>query len=265
MRTIPTIFILAVFFLTSSCMQKGSNKNDPYEPFNREVYKFNMAFDATMVKPPAKIYKTVIPPPVRTGVTNFFNNVNMVPTIANDLLQIAWPQAIKDSWRLFINSTFGIGGILDPAEKWGLPQHSNDFGITLAKWGVKQSPYIVLPLLGPSTLRDALGMPVDYTVFSPYFYIDAGALYPVLTPLSILDQRVQLFEAERLMDQALDKYSFTRDAYLQNRNHQITGSKTELKSENDNKSIGSLYVEEDASVDYVDKLDDSQKSQQENE
>lgn len=211
-------------FLLSGCAHKGTNPVDPYEPINRKIHDFNMAFDATMLKPPAKLYKTVVPGQVRKGVNNAYNNLDMIPTVANDLLQAEGKWAIKDSWRFFINSTLGVAGVFDVAEKFGLPLHSNDLGLTLAKWGDKHSPYIVIPFLGPSTIRDGSGWLFQFALYSPYVYINDDALVYGLLGLRYIDLRSQLFDAERLMDQALDKYTFIRDAYLQHRNYLITGA-----------------------------------------
>lgn len=213
----------------------GTNPADPYEPFNRKVYKFNTVFDNIFLKPPAIIYKSVLPAFVRKGVNNFYNNLDLIPTVGNDLLQAEGKWAIRDTWRFVINSTLGIGGILDVAQKFSLPPHSNDLGLTLAKWGDRNSPYLVLPFLGPSTIRDGAGWLFQFAIYSPYAYINDDALLYSLLVLRYIDLRAQLFDAERFMDEALDKYSFMRDAYLQHRNYLIAGT------EQDN---GALYVED---------------------
>lgn len=245
MRLIVSLATFIGSLMLSACMTKGPNPADPYERFNRKVYNFNMAVDATLLRPTARFYKIIIPPPIRTGVNNAFNNVAMLPTVANDVLQADWRYAIKDSWRFLINSSFGIVGIFDVADKhFGLPPHYNDMGLTFAKWGDKKSPYLVVPLLGPSTIRDGMGMVFDYTVLSPYAYIDYGGIVWGLAAFRFVDLRSQMFETEALMAQALDKYSFIRDAYLQHRNFRITGEQQET---------GDLYVDgEDESNDYVD-------------
>ena len=221
-------------------MQAGPNAVDPYESLNRKVFKFNRAFDATFLKPPAKLYVNVLPAPVRAGVNNFYNNINMLPTIANDLLQAHGQDAIKDFWRLVINSTLGIGGIFDPASTMSLPAHSNDLGLTFAQWGDQKSPYIIIPFLGPSTIRDGMGLFLDCTLFTPYPYLgNAGWVFGVLG-LRYVDLRSQMFDTERLMAEAIDPYTFIRDAYLQHRNYLIVGDKP------DN---GALYVEEQSGTD----------------
>lgn len=247
----------------SSCIYKGTNPSDPYEPFNRRVHDFNMAFDATMLKPPAKLYKAIIPAPIRTGVNNFYMNINMITTVANDLLQADLSYALKDTWRFLINSTLGIGGLFDVADRFGLPSHSNDVGLTLAKWGYKNSSYLVIPFLGPSTFRDGAGMLVEYTVLSPYPYIhyDNYVVLYSLAALRFVDLRAQYLETDQVLAEALDKYTFLRDAYLQNRNYRITGEMPISEADSDD-----LYLdgeededEEDVGTDYVDE-EESQAS-----
>lgn len=246
MRLIKHIAVLAGVLLISACT-KGSNPADPYEPINRDIHNFNMAFDATVLRPPARVYKAVIPPPVRSGINNAYNNINMLPTIANDLLQADWNYAIKDTWRFLINSTFGVAGFFDVASgPFNLPPHSNDLGLTFAKWGDKQSPYIVIPFMGPSTIRDGFGMMFDFSIFTPYPYLDSDAVIYGLIGLRYVDLRSQMLETDRLIAEAMDKYSFIRDAYLQRRNYLITGQQED--------TIGSLYIDADDS-DYIDEED----------
>ena len=232
---------IASSLLLAGCVAKGTNPDDPYEQINRKTHRFNMAFDSVLLKPAAKVYKAVLPAPIRAGVNNAYNNVNMLPTIANDLLQAEGHYAIKDTWRFIVNSTFGIAGILDVASTFSLPPHSNDLGLTFAKWGDKKSPYIVIPLLGPSTIRDGMSMIFDYSAFTPYPYIRSNAVLYGILGLRYVDLRSQMLETDRLINESLDKYTFIRDAYLQHRNYLITGE------QQDN---GSLYVgdESDDSV-----------------
>lgn len=227
---------LAGSLALAGCATKGTNPADPYESFNRKVYKFNSTFDTIFLKPPAKLYKTVVPAFMRKGVNNFYNNLDLIPTVGNDVLQAEGKWAIRDTWRFIINSSLGIGGVLDVAQTFGLPPHSNDLGLTLAKWGDKKSPYLVLPFLGPSTIRDGAGWLFQFALYSPYVYINDDAVVYSLLALRYVDLRSQLFDTERLMDEALDKYSFMRDAYLQHRNYLISGA------EQDN---GALYVEDE--------------------
>lgn len=214
---------------------KGPNPEDPYEQFNRKMYRFNTTFDRFILKPPATLYRAIVPAPIRKGINNFYLNLDLIPTVGNDLLQAEGKWAIRDTWRFAINTTLGIGGILDVAQKFSLPYHSNDLGLTLAKWGDKKSPYLMLPLLGPSTIRDGAGWLFQFALYSPYVYInDDAAIYSLLA-LRFIDLRSQLLDTETLMDQALDKYSLIRDAYLQHRNYLISGVE---------QNNGSLYVED---------------------
>lgn len=226
---------LAGSLALAGCASKGTNPADPYESFNRRVYKFNTAFDNVFLKPPAKVYRKVLPGFVRKGVNNFYNNLDLIPTVGNDILQAQGKWAIRDTWRFVINSTLGIGGVLDVAQTFGLQPHSNDLGLTLAKWGDKNSPYLVLPFLGPSTIRDGAGWLFQFALYSPYVYINDDAVVYSLLALRYVDLRAQLLDTERLMDEALDKYSFMRDAYLQHRNYLIAGA------EQDN---GALYIDD---------------------
>lgn len=237
MRLILAIAAIAASLFLSACIHKGTNPDDPLESLNRKFYAFNSVFDKYLLKPPAKVYKAVLPTFVRAGVNNFYNNIGMLPTVANDLLQAEGNYAIKDSWRFLVNSTFGIGGVLDVASTFSLPPHGNDLGLTFAKWGDKKSPYIVIPLLGPSTIRDGMALMFDYALFTPYPYIPSNALLYSLIGVRYIDIRSQLLETDRFIDEALDKYAFVRDAYLQHRNYLITGE------QQDN---GAMYVGEEA-------------------
>jgi phospholipid-binding lipoprotein MlaA len=241
MRLILASVFVASSLLLSGCVSKGTNPDDPFERINRKTHAFNMVFDTYVLKPPSKVYKKVVPSFVRAGVNNAYNNVNMLPTVANDLLQAEWNYAIKDTWRFIANSTIGVAGVIDVAQTFSLPPHSNDLGLTFAKWGDKKSPYVVIPLLGPSTIRDGMGMIFDYTLFTPYPYIRSNAVLYSLLGLRYIDIRSQMLETDRLIAESLDKYAFIRDAYLQHRNFLITGE------QQDN---GDLYVgdEDDDSV-----------------
>lgn len=225
MRAAKTTFLsLISVFSLSACVKPGGNPVDPYESINRKVYHFNDVLDKAILKPVAKTYKAVLPHRVRHSIDNVYNNINMIPTVINDLLQGEFHYAIKDAWRFGINSTLGVGGLFDVADQaFYLPPHSNDLGITFAKWGDKKSPYVIIPFLGPSTIRDAFGAMLQYTLMTPYPYLDNQALIWGLLGVRAVDLRSQLLEEERLMQEAMDPYSFLRDAWLQHRQFQITG------------------------------------------
>jgi phospholipid-binding lipoprotein MlaA len=246
-----TLIALTSSIFLSSCACKGTNPVDPFEPFNRKVYKFNTALDHAFLRPTAKFYRAVLPAPVRKSVNNFFTNLDLIPTVGNDLLQFRGKWAIRDSWRFVINSSLGVGGLFDVAKTFGLAPHSNDLGLTLAKWGDKNSPYLVLPLLGPSTLRDGAGWLFQFALYSPYVYIREDAVVYSLLALRAVDLRSQLLDSDRILDEALDKYTFMREAYLQYRNQFINGTRPDT---------GTLYVDdkpalakagEEAGSDYV--------------
>jgi phospholipid-binding lipoprotein MlaA len=235
MRMSTTPYFLVLSLGLTACAQKSTNPDDPFESVNRKTYAFNHAVDTVVFKPPAVIYKTLVPALVRNSVNNFYNNIYLMPTVANDLLQVDGRQAIKDTWRFIANTTIGVGGLFDVATGFGLPHHKTDLGVTFAKWGYKKSAYLMLPLLGPTTVRDGIGMGIEYTFVTPYFYLHDDALIYALIGLRFVDLRSQWLETDKLMDEALDPYAFLRDAYLQNRQFLITGT-TAVSND--------LYVEE---------------------
>lgn len=236
------LFILFLIpFGLCACHYHHHNPDDPFEKVNRDIYKFNMAFDATILKPPAIAYQRYIPAPIRASVNNIYTNVGMLPTIGNDILQLQGKHGIHDLGRFIINSTLGLAGIGDVATKLGIPMHRNDFGLTLAHWGNIKSPYIMIPFLGPATIRDGFGLMIDYTFFTPYPYIPDNALYGILV-LRYVDLRSQMLDDEKLLNNALDPYALMRDAYFQHRNRLISINKG-LDLNEDNSQ--SLYVEED--------------------
>lgn len=224
----PIALLAAVLFsvVLNGCTTAHHKENsDPFETFNRQAFALNDTLDKVVLKPTAKVYTTVIPPPVVTGINNAFDNLSMIPTILNDLLQWNIYQALQDNGRLMINSIIGIGGLIDVASHVGYPAHYTDFGITLAKWGVTQSPYLVLPILGPSTIRDAIAIPATYYM-SIYPYINPLAARYGLLGLNVLSRRAQLLEFADLIDEiTFDPYIFQRNAYLQNRQQMLAKSK----------------------------------------
>ena len=238
------ITLSAILGLTG-CQHHCMHPDDPFENINRHIFKMNMAFDATVIKPPAMLYTYAVPAPIRAGINNVYANVGMLPVIGNDILQLQSKQIQKDLLRLLINTTLGIGGIRDVATSMNYPAHANDFGLTLAHWGNTRSPYIMVPLLGPSTLRDGFGMLIDYTAFTPYPYIPDRILYGILA-LRYIDLRSQLADSMDMLKTALDPYVLMRDAYLQHR-EALMGNVKEGDSNHSNApadSSASLYVEE---------------------
>lgn len=195
---------------------------DPYEGFNRAMFTFNDKVDIFLLKPIATVYDTLMPRPLNQGVHNFFSNLAVLPTLANDLLQVNFYQAANDFWRFAINSTVGIGGLFDIASRIGLKNYTNDFGLTLTNWGWRKSNYLVLPFLGPNTIRDGGAIFVDYYGFSVYPRIHPQSLRYGIYGLGVIDRRAQLLKFQSIMEEAaLDKYIFVRNAYMQRRAFQI--------------------------------------------
>jgi phospholipid-binding lipoprotein MlaA len=203
----------------------SGNKVDPLEDVNRVTYAFNDGLDKFLLKPASDVWKAVVPRPVRTGIDNAFDNVGYLNVIANDLLQGHFDDALDGTGRMAVNTTVGVVGIFDPAEKWGMPRRRNDLGITLAKWGVGQGPYVVLPLYGPSTARDVPAIPFRSLV-NPLNYVNMDWRVDTgLTVVDVLNTRAELDPALKMRDRAaVDPYVFTRDYYLQMRNQRIRGT-----------------------------------------
>jgi phospholipid-binding lipoprotein MlaA len=216
--TLLTISLLMQF---TSVLAFAADPNDPYESFNRHAFKLNQGLDNAIFKPVATVYQTVLPWPVTKGVSNFFSNLGEIPTVINDVLQAKFYQATSDSWRFAINSTAGLLGFIDVASKTGLEKHTQDFGLTLATWGYKKSSYLVLPLFGPSTVRDGIAFPINQGYFTVLPYIYPIATRNSLYALNFVNTRAQLLEVDKFINQAaFDRYSFERNAYLQRRQYQ---------------------------------------------
>jgi phospholipid-binding lipoprotein MlaA len=199
----------------------GKNPADPWERMNRQVFDFNDRLDRALIKPAAQAYTTVVPRPVRSCVGNVFANLGEVTNITNALLQGKPTDAAVDTCRLVLNSTIGVLGCFDVANSMGLERNKQDFGLTLGKWGFQPGAYLVIPLLGPSTVRDALGEIPDYWT-DPVSYITPTRDRYLTEAGYAVDRRSQLLDATKLVDEiALDKYVFTRDAYLQRRRNRV--------------------------------------------
>ncbi len=194
---------------------------DPWEGWNRKVFAFNDAIDTAVLKPVATVWRDVVPSPIRQGVSNFFGNIGDIWSGANHLLQGKLASGLETGMRVLSNTFFGLGGVLDPATEMGLTRRSEDFGQTLAVWGVGNGPYFVLPLLGPSTLRDTAALPLDRYGGSPARIFSDYNTY-VVTSVQLVQLRAELLDTTKLLDQvALDKYSFVREAFLARRLDQI--------------------------------------------
>ena len=210
--------------LLFGCAVQPPAKRDPRDPLeriNRATYRFNDRFDKAIARPVAKAYVKVTPRFVRTGVSNFVDNLTYPVTIVNDLLQAKFKQTGTDTGRLLINTTVGIGGLLDPASAVGLDKNDEDFGQTLGKWGVKPGPYLVIPLIGFSDFRDAVGKIGDiYT--HPTHYIKNSRVSWSLWGVEVLDTRSRLLSADHVLDGVYDPYAFTKNAYLARRQYLVT-------------------------------------------
>jgi len=214
-KTFPTLFICAA--LMTGCA-RGPNPQDPYEHYNRNAYRLNHDLDVIFFKPVAKGYKAVTPYPVRRHVTNVFNNLSETKNIANDALQARAYWTFNDLWRFIINSTVGVVGIFDVATDIGLPRHINNFGLTMSEWGYKNPPFVIIPLLGPSTTAGLIGVPVDYISVPWRYEIEPTYLQYVLPGLELINTRANYLDQENLTSQlSLDPYIFMRSAFMQNR------------------------------------------------
>ena len=211
--------LLGAVLLTGCATVANPDPRDPLESYNRSMTSFNEQVDAMVLKPVATAYKEVMPGPVRTGVSNFFANLGDVWSFVNNVLQLRGEAAASSFMRVNVNTFMGLGGLLDIASELGIDRYKQDFGLTLGRWGVGTGPYLVLPILGPSTVRDTFALPVDMrgNVVS---YVDPVSARNSLYALRAVDTRANLLRASSVLDSAaLDKYSFTRDVYLQVRSH----------------------------------------------
>jgi len=196
------------------------NPVDPWERWNRKVFAFNEALDEAVLRPVAQAYRDVVPPLVRTGVGNFFGNIGDVWSTANHFLQGKVGSGFEMGMRVLSNTLFGLGGILDPATELRLPRRSEDLGQTLGVWGVPAGPYVVLPVFGPSSVRDAAALPFDRYAGSTSLYFDANVW--ATSALQLVSVRAELLATTQLLsDISLDKYSFLRDAYFARRRDQV--------------------------------------------
>lgn len=220
-RCSRVVLVLAALMLSGCATGPNANSRDPLEPFNRGMYRFNDTVDRAVVKPVATVYRDVLPSPVRTSVTNFFGNLQDAWSFVNNSLQLKGEAAGNSLMRFSVNTFLGLGGLLDIASEMQIERRTEDFGQTLGHWGVGAGPYLVLPLLGPSTLRDTAALPVDAQGNLVSGVGDVSTRNS-LTTLSLLNRRARLLDASSILDQvALDPYTFTRDAFLQRRQNDV--------------------------------------------
>jgi phospholipid-binding lipoprotein MlaA len=214
---------LLIAALLCGCATTGANDpRDPLENFNRSVYRFNETMDRAVFNPISRTYQAVLPDFVDRGISNVFSNLGDVPVIANDILQGKGGQAVSDFARVVFNTTIGIGGFFDVGSRIGLPKHDEDLGQTLATWGVGSGPYLVMPFLGPTTLRDAAGFGIQTTFLYPVSYVEHDGYRAGLLALNYVDFKADLLSAQRILDDAgVDSYDFVKNAYLERRENLI--------------------------------------------
>jgi phospholipid-binding lipoprotein MlaA len=222
----PRSLPLVALALLAGCTIAKPRTDDPYEKFNRKVYSFNDSVDKAVIRPVAVGYRKVTNPTIRRCVSDFFTNIHMPITVANDLLQARPWQAVQGSGRFLVNLTLGIGGFFDPASQLGIPLDETDFGITLAHWGVPEGGYLMLPFMGPTTVRDVWRLPVDGYFFDPLSYYARNNHYEygqeyIPQVLYLVTLRSSAIDAESFLASAYDPYAFIRDAYRQQRIYQI--------------------------------------------
>ena len=242
-RQLSQIALAASLLLVGCASAPTANPKDPWEPMNRSVASFNDKVDDSVLKPLATGYRNVVPDLIQTGVRNVFNNFADMWSTINSALQLKPLNTVELIGRVVVNTVFGIYGIFDVASYIKLQRHPEDFGQTLGYWGVPNGPYLVLPLLGPSTLRDGASLPIDFAVSPTQFVNDIPTRNQVFT-LRLVSKRAELLKSGNMLEQAsIDKYSFTRDAYLQYRRSQIyDGNPLDEEDSNDDPSANPVPV-----------------------
>lgn len=224
-KVVISLFLL---LLLSGCATIDfGHPSDPLEAANRKIDVFNQKFDKAVAKPVAKGYRKVTPDPLDKGISNFFNNLADVPSAANNLFQLKPARALNDIGRVCVNTTIGLLGFFDVASDMGMPNYKEDLGQTLGYWGVGDKPFLVIPFLGPSTLRDFVGTLGDFYM-NPVSYSSQG-VYWTLVALNLVDRRADLLEAGDVLDEAaVDRYSFMREFYLQKRESAINDGESNM-------------------------------------
>lgn len=221
LRKLLPLLLLGLSASGCATLDAPPEKKDPFESYNRAMFEFNDGFDRHILKPVAEGYDALMPAPINTSISNLFSHLDDVVVIINDILQLKFEQTLSDVGRFTFNSTFGLLGLFDVASHMDLPKHNEDFGQTLGRWGVGSGPYLVLPLLGPSTLRDGPALVADWQV-DPISQVEGTPERWGVISLKAVDTRAGLLRASRILDTAaLDRYVFLRDAYLQRRENQV--------------------------------------------
>jgi phospholipid-binding lipoprotein MlaA len=256
MNKIKTLIVLALLLSLFGCATQQNI--DPLEGMNRSIYGFNEVVDNSIMKPVSQGYKAVMPDPAVKGINNFFNNIRDFITVINDVLQLKVEHAANDAGRVLVNTTVGLLGFIDVHTMSGGERRKEDFGQTLAFYGWSNSAYLVLPFVGPSTVRDASGLVVDTLFLDPITYIDNVRLRNQIRILQFVDARAELLNASAILDQAaLDPYTFQRDAYLQYREKLINDGNVDLIDYKSSAENAFEPYEEDAKpTDVTDVSDD---------
>jgi phospholipid-binding lipoprotein MlaA len=242
MRTSLAALLLLLLCACATQAPTRSDARDPWERMNRATYAFNDKFDKSIFRPVARGYRTAVPHVVQTGIRNAFDNVDTTITVANDLLQGQFTGLVHDTSRLLVNTVLGIGGLFDPATAMGLEKSDRDFGQTLGKWGVHAGPYLVLPFLGPSDVRDTFGRVGD-TYSTPRTYISNTYWNYGSWTLEKIDWRSRLLDSDHLLDSAYDPYAFLRNAYLQNRAFKVRGGSSQGEEDEEQKMLEESGIE----------------------
>jgi phospholipid-binding lipoprotein MlaA len=221
---VSALSFVLVTLLGCAAAPAKKDPRDPWERLNRTTYKVNDKLDKAVLRPIVHGYAKVIPSVVRTGISNFFDNLGYPIVVVNDLLQARFTLFAKDTGRLLMNTTLGIGGLLDPASQAGLQKNDNDFGLTFGYWGIAKGPYFVIPFLGPSDVRDGLGR-IPNSYLSPQNYVHDDAIEYSVWVVELLDARYRLVSSEQYLDSAYDPYLFMKNAYLQRRDFLLSNAK----------------------------------------
>jgi phospholipid-binding lipoprotein MlaA len=219
-KTLVLLFVVGLFAGCAGTEQKSYASPDPIEPANRAFYSFNETLDKHLIKPIAETYANITPEPIRSSITNFFDNLAYLNVILNSFLQGKFDQGFSDAGRFLMNTTLGLAGLFDVATPAGMPRHNEDLGQTLATWGVGRGTYLYLPIQGPDTARNLPNIATKLAL-NPLTYISGAVLFPI-TALNVINIRANLLDATNIRDEAaVDPYSFTREAYLQQREYLI--------------------------------------------
>ena len=232
---IATLFLISATLLLQGCgkINTGHDSDiDPYKEYNKNMFIINQEIDKDFTRPIAKVYEEAMPDIIEKRIANFFDNLSGITTISNDILQGEIFFAASDSWRLLLNSTFGIIGLFDVATINGFPRHKQYFGITLAKWGFVDSAYVVLPVFGASTMYDAISIPIDTIALSAWPYIKPAHLNISLFTLNSINNRASMLPYDKAVEEAFDPYIFVRNAYLQKRKRLIEGPTDDINEHN---------------------------------